>query len=133
MILERGGAVAEPQPLLDRHVAAPVRDFHVALQQAAVGEGFGEVVADAGFLQGAGGDGAVGAIGVACALLLGVFFAFGVEGFGEGGCVWDVGCGEFEFGFLFFCGVGGGAVGGEGVEDVLFVVLAYLSWERGEG
>ena len=84
-------------------------------------EGFREVVPHAHFLQGAWRDVGVGAVGVACALLLGVFFAVGVEGFGQGGGVGDVGCGEFEFGFLVRGRVGGGGVGGEGVEDVLFV------------
>ena len=39
-------------------------------------------------------------------------------------CVfWDFGVGEFEFGFLFRGWVGGRAVCGEGVYEVLFVVL----------
>lgn len=46
------------------------------------------------------------------------------------GVVWDLGVGEFELGFLFGGWVAGGGEGGEGVEEVLLVVLVN---EGGEG
>lgn len=49
---------------------------------------------------------------------------------GVGGVVWDLGGGEFELGFLLGGWVAGGGEGGEGVEEVLLVVLLD---EGGEG
>lgn len=63
MVGEAGAAVGEPVALFGRQVAAPVADFDVALQPGGVDDGFGEFVAHVDGLLGAGGDGAVGAVG----------------------------------------------------------------------
>lgn len=46
--------------------------------------------------------------------------------------VWDVGCGEFELGFLFEGCVGGRGAGAEGVEEILFVLLGDPGREWGQ-
>lgn len=68
-------------------------------------------------------------------MALRVFFFVGVgSGSGwEDGVFGDVDGGEFEFGFLLQGWVGGGGVGAELVEEVLFVVLVDAGWEGGEG
>ena len=96
-------------------------DFEVPFQQRGVDEGFGEFVAHAGFLHGAGGDVVVGPVAEGAAL------AFGVEG-----VVCDVGGRELELGFLLGRGVGGEVVGGKGVDEELPVLLVDFGWERGE-
>ncbi len=133
MISEARGVVGEPVALLGGEVAAPLADLDVALQQGSAEDGFGELVADGGGLVGAGGDGAVGAVGESGALALRVFLAVGVGGGREDGVFGDVDGGEFEFGFLLEGWVGGGVVGAEVVEEVLFIVLGDGCWERGEG
>lgn len=133
VVRESGAVVREPVALFGREVAAPVADFDVPLQPAGVDDGFGEFVAHADGLVGAGGDGAVGAVGEGRALALRVFFVVGVGGGGEDGVFGDVDGGEFEFGFLLQRLVGGGCVGAELVEEVLFVVLVDGCGEGVEG
>ncbi len=126
MILERRGAVVKPMALFQRDVAAPVRDLDVAFEERGVKKGFGELVANADFLDGACGELIVRAVGVGRALLLGVFLAICVELGGKGGCVRDVDARELELRLLLGCSVGAGSVGGEGVEDVLLIGLSNL-------
>lgn len=96
----------------------------------------GELVAHAHILYCTSFEFAVGAVRVACALLLRIFFAFCVQRLGESDRVRDFGSWELEFGFLLGGCVGRGCVSGEGVEDILLVALSDLSGkgiERGKG
>ena len=84
LVLELGGAVGQPVALLERDVAAPVRDLDVALQAGAVHDGLGELIADADGLDSTGGELAVGPVGEGGALALGVLLAVGVLRGGQG-------------------------------------------------
>lgn len=117
-----GAAVGEPVALFGREVPTPVADFDVAFQERGVDKWASEFVTYAGGFEGAGRDGVViGAVGECAALTV----------WGAADDVWDVGCGEFELGFLFEGWVGGGGVDAEGVEEVLLVLLGDLGGERG--
>lgn len=125
VLLELGALVGEPVPLLGREVAAPVRDFDVALQVRGVDEGFGEFVPHARFLPCSSRyEFIVGAVGEGAALPVRVAAADDV---------WDVGGGEFELCFLLEGRVGGGGVGAEGVEEVLAFLLTDFFGEGDEG
>lgn len=124
VFLEVRALVGEPVALFGREIPAPVADFDVPFQERDVDEGSCELVAYAGGFEGAGWDGVVvGAVIEGAALA--------VRGTADG--VGDVGCGEFELGLLLEGWVGGGGVGAEGVDEVLFVLLVDLEGERGQG
>ena len=133
VVLQGRCTVGQPVTLLSRNVTAPVRHLNIALQQPAVRERAGELVANADFLHSTCGDLAIRTVCEACPLLLRINLPLGVELGGEHGRVWDVGCGELELGLLLEGRVGGGGVRGKGVEDVLLVVLGDLCGERLEG
>ena len=89
-------------------------DFEIPLEERGVDDGFGEFVAHAGGFEGAGWDQVVvGAVGEGAALSI----------WRAANNVWDVGSRELELGLLFEGWVGGGGVGAEGVEEILFVLL----------
>lgn len=121
---QAGAEVGEPVAFLGREVAAPVRDFDVALEAGGVDERFREFVPHARFLpRSCRHDFVVRAIGEGAALAVRV----------PADDVRDVGGGEFELRFLFQGRVGGRGVGAEGVEEVLSFLLADFLGEGGEG
>lgn len=116
-------AVPQVVALLERDVAAPVADLDVALKRRDVQHGLRELEAGARRRAGAGGllvEGPVDELGT---LLLRVLADAGVVG--------DVARGELDLGLLLRGRVGGLAVGGEVVGEVLLVVLVYRRGERG--
>lgn len=120
-----GTLVGEPVAFLDREVAAPVRDFDVALQVRGIDERFCEFVAHARFLARARGYKiVVRAVGEGAALPIWTPAADDVG---------DVGGGEFELCFLLEGRVGGGSIGTECVEEVLAFGLADFFGEGCEG
>lgn len=80
---------------------------------------FGEFIAHAGLLFGAPRGIFVGPISEGGSLALGFL-----------GVIWNVCTWELDLGLLLLRKVGGGRVGGEGVEEVLFVLLVDGSWKR---
>jgi hypothetical protein len=110
-----------------------VGNLDISFQQLGVAERFGELIAHADLLNCSRFDVGVWAVREGRALLLWIFLALSVEGLWEGCVVWNVGRWELQLGLLLEGCVGAWDVGGEGVLDVLLVVLLDLRGERCEG
>ena len=116
---EASGLVGEPVPLLKSGITTPVADFNVPLEQIGVDDWFCELVTYTGFLLCASRDILVRTVREGRALSFRrtrVFGYFSVK--------------KFQFGFLLLSEVGGGTVGGEAMEEVLFVLLSDGSGQR---
>jgi hypothetical protein len=126
VVLEACALVDKPVALLGCQIAAPVRDFDIALQQCRVGEGLGELVTDAYELLGTCGHVAVKTVCEGRALFLGIGRLLVVELGGEGGVVWHIAVGELDLGSLLLSEVGRGCVCAEVILKVLLVGLSEL-------
>lgn len=121
MVRQGGRFIYEPVSIFKGDVSAPMADFNIPFQSRGVDDRFGELVTDASFLFRACRDVLIWAVGESRPLAL-----------GRASVVRDINGWKLYFRFLLLGGVGGGAVGGEDVEEVLLIGLANRGGERGE-